>query len=96
MDEKSCRLGPRLLIESYYEHETGKTFVRHPYYEGEWVEHTIFAEALKGVPAPSSSGTETCEVHLMIPHSKQNPQPEPKSVRIKLTNAGTCHMTSGM
>ncbi len=96
MQAKSCTIAPRRLIESYYEHETGTTFVRHPFHDDEWVEHSIFSEALKGVPVPSSSGIELCEIHSVMPHARQKPKAAPRRVKIKLTNVGSCHITSGM
>lgn len=87
---------PRRLIESFYEHSTGKTFVRHPFYDDEWVENTIFTEAVKGLPAPSSGGMEACEILVMIPHDKQTDKPKSRHIRLKLTSAGSCHVVSGM
>ena len=80
----------RRLIEAYFERSTGKTFIRHPRSEGEWVECSILSVILKGEPVTSVSGTETCELFKVVPADHDGVRSKPQHVRLKITMAGRC------
>jgi hypothetical protein len=81
----------RRLLETYFEESTGKTFVRHPHREGEWVECCLLPEARQDRPMTSVSSFETFEILDIAPNSEGAKPSVSKQVHIKLTMEGTCH-----
>jgi hypothetical protein len=61
----------RRLFESLYDPQNSKTFVRHPWQKDEWIEQSLLADILKGLPQPSVSGREACEI-FSAPTKREN------------------------
>lgn len=59
---------PHRLVEALYDVQAGKTFVRHPFKKGEWIERDLLSDLLKGYPAASVSGEESYEIFPTVPH----------------------------
>ena len=66
----------RRLVEALYDFESGRTFVRHPEREGEWLQSDLLDAVLKGRPVSSMSGRDECEVFSTIPHGHNRTAPQ--------------------
>ena len=74
----------RRLAEALYDLESGKTCVRHPEREDEWLECDLIEDVLKGRPMASVSGHDECEVFSTVPHGHRRMESRKLTLRFLL------------
>ena len=85
-DDKPSK--PYRFVESLYDLESGKTFVRHPRKDNAWVECSLLPCVLNGRPVASVSGPNECEVFTVPPHAESAVCETPKKIELMITFPG--------
>ncbi len=74
------------MVEAMYDLKSGKTFVRHPEKEDEWLDCELLGEVVQGHPVSTVSGRDACDVFSSMPHGHK--RVEPKRVTLLLISKG--------
>ena len=61
------------FVEALYDIESGKTIVRHPNKENQWLECTLLNSVVEGRLVASVSGHDQCEIFSVPPIGKPAP-----------------------
>jgi hypothetical protein len=75
-------------VEALYDIESGKTIVRHPNKNKEWLECTILSSTIEGRLVASASGSDECEIFSVPPTGKQEPSASPRKLNLFITFRG--------
>ena len=79
------------FVEALYDIESGKTIVRHPRNENQWLECTLLNSVVEGRLVASVSGDEQCEIFPVAPVGNQSLCQPPKQLDLFITFRGrTC------
>jgi hypothetical protein len=61
------------FVETLYDIESGKTIVRHPNEENQWLECSLLNSVVEGRVVASVSGHDQCEIFSVPPIGKTGP-----------------------
>ena len=76
------------FVEALYDIESGKTIVRHPNKENQWLECTLLNSVVEGRLVASVSGHDQCEIFSVPPIGKPAPLESPRQLDLFITFRG--------
>jgi len=76
------------FVEALYDIESGKTIVRHPNKENQWLECTLLNSIAEGRLVASVSGHDQCEIFSVAPVGNQSLREPPKQLDLFITFRG--------
>jgi hypothetical protein len=82
------------FVEALYDIENGKTIVRHPNKENQWLECTLLNSVVEGRLVASVSSHDQCEIFSVPPIGKPAPFESPKQLDLYITFRARSHLTS--
>ena len=86
--DKSQSAKVHRLVEALYDIESGKTIVRHPNKQNQWLECTLLNSVVEGRLVASVSGHDQCEIFSVPPIGKPAPLEFPKQLDLFITFRG--------
>jgi hypothetical protein len=86
--DKSQSAKVHRFVEALYDIESGKTVVRHPNKENQWLECTLLNRVVEGRLVASVSGHDQCEIFSVPPIGKPAPLESTKHLDLFITFRG--------
>ena len=86
--DKSQSAKVHRFVEALYDIESGKTIVRHPSKENQWLECTLLNSVVEGRLVASVSGHDQCEIFSVPPIGKPAPLESAKQLDLFITFRG--------
>jgi hypothetical protein len=83
--DKSQSAKVHRFVEALYDIESGKTIVRHPNEENQWLESTLLNSVAEGRLVASVSGHDQCEIFSVPPIGKPAPLESAKQLDLFIT-----------